>query len=1550
MNEQQKRQEIATAANIALLNYKSIKTSEVEEYKSLYNLALTYVKQLQDVFTFNTIDAEQYFNKNYNFTVYPEYINAFIDTVGNLVNESIEKARQAFERRSEITSLQDYFYSLGTNESYLFFYLFNVARFTNTVTSSTAYIQAVTSKYLNNNTNKFNTIRDNVIKLLGLMNTFKSNKLDYTLFSQSQLMVDYKYLGILQPFAEYSQVYNSGGFIWKPRALKLSKGDRTLTQKQSAVEILSIGPIHGIKGGKSGIYFNDTPFLDSTGQKLLSNVDVEVRNGYYLQAPPIVSSFASISEQVNQVINYGSRTSRTVNFGHCNHVQVVVGIPQIAKATADYKIYIQATNKTTGAALDEVLVDSASINGETTTEKEFVYTYRLGNDETYPITVSIERTNKQILDDNEKTNELRLNRISGLLTINQMYSGLAWAASSYNSKEYTSKPNTTFLVQGMLVQTPTNYDAFMHEYRGEWDGLFSLSWTNNPIWIAYYFLTDRTHGLGNVIHHNTIDKYSFYNAAKYCDEIVNGQPRWTFNGIINKRDEVIKIIENVLSMARANLVVNDNGNIKIVIEQPQDPVLMINNTYVTNGEFKYSGYSNRAIFKVVNGKWNNPANKYKEEVLKVTDITHASDYLSEKTVTLYGVTSKEQATRYLRFILAVNKYETKQVSFSSGLDMLAVQIGDVIQISDHHISGLNVNGRVRSVATITENQTTKYKLRLEDYTSKKLLGQTIKISLTAKSEKNASYNRFYIFENAQLLSDEGGFYVTIPTQEFDNETPQANMLYCIYSNEFEPELYRITDKDVDINNHVIQFSANAYSREKFAIADGLEEIESYEVLSKPTAPNLAVTNSISLRAQVQLLEKKLCLVVNWDQAATLSSVNYVLTYTDITTGQQLDRVTTQATSHVLELSQELDKHHISIELSVYLNRIISTNTTQSTTVAINFDTLIPNRPLFENVSIKKVNQEEENINLNMVLNPDSLENLENADGVFFLWSDVENLTSEAADTLKDLANEVLRWKTTTARVKENNLGIFLSSSNLDKLKAKTVHTTTLQGETTATRYTNIYMKTTPYGSFFSYPKNRKANNSGIYNLRMVTYSETIAPRLEFNSSDFSKFRLNFTTSSNNKSKLLNFVNNEASCILNYKKIDVIFKNDVVFSATNVDWFNLESLDFTVSNEKLRDLFSSTPRKWKIQVTPMFGDVVEIGSENASFYRYVENVNSVVHGSSAFIEVTPRGKANEYIDFIKFTNTGGGVENTPPAKKIVLTFNNETIEQERSNFLYAKNELAQGTYPYEVKCYSFADLYWSKSGNIVISSNPVDNNSDRTIYANVNLDDLRFWDNANAAAYRLGDVIRLHIPPERNTWSEAFPDNITMQEKESKGLLYGERFEVFTNQQSINRGFFAFQVRNNDELLKSAQTLRLTGQTLSGNYKQLIVSIDRIYNGLYFNRTHNLIYSNYYNATEEDKQELLSTVEKVEIVTGGQYRQLSKLIEVTTNAQGEGNVAVDFETNNILSTEIINAPEWVFTTTPIYNDGEENRSIKVFTRNEKGQPIAATVTIKVYYLG
>lgn len=92
-----------------------------------------------------------------------------------------------------------------------------------------------------------------------------------------------------------------------------------------------------------------------------------------------------------------------------------------------------------------------------------------------------------------------------------------------NAKDMPSMPKRNYHLLLKKVKVPNNYDPVQKTYGEMWNGEFDseLKWTDNPAWCLYDLISNNSYGLGRFgMDENYIDKWTFYRAAKYCDEVI----------------------------------------------------------------------------------------------------------------------------------------------------------------------------------------------------------------------------------------------------------------------------------------------------------------------------------------------------------------------------------------------------------------------------------------------------------------------------------------------------------------------------------------------------------------------------------------------------------------------------------------------------------------------------------------------------------------------------------------------------------------------------------------------------------------------------------------------------------------------------------------------------------------------------------------------------------------------------------------------------------------------------------------------------------------------
>lgn len=258
--------------------------------------------------------------------------------------------------------------------------------------------------------------------------------------------------------------------------------------------------------------------------------------------------------------------------------------------------------------------------------------------------------------------------------------------------------NSTTSTNG-VIWTRNNENATV-----EWDGNFAedLTWTDNPAWCFYDLITNPRYGLGEFVDASQIDKWALYEIARYCDELVDDtyggfEPRFTINYIITSREEAFKVLNDLSSIFRG-LAYYSNGSIFSSQDKLKSSNYSFNNSNVIDGNFTYSSSAKRARHTVAIVRYNDKRNWYQPAVEYMEDEEHVKRYgIRELETTALGCTSRGQARRFAKWILASESEETETASFNVGMDGAYLRPGDVITIYDNHRNPLKYSGRTNAV-------------------------------------------------------------------------------------------------------------------------------------------------------------------------------------------------------------------------------------------------------------------------------------------------------------------------------------------------------------------------------------------------------------------------------------------------------------------------------------------------------------------------------------------------------------------------------------------------------------------------------------------------------------------------------------------------------------------------------------------------------------------------------------------------------------------------------------------------------------------------------------
>lgn len=268
-------------------------------------------------------------------------------------------------------------------------------------------------------------------------------------------------------------------------------------------------------------------------------------------------------------------------------------------------------------------------------------------------------------------------------------------------------PTISLKKKWKIVQVPRNYDPVNRTYAGTWDGTFKWAWSNNPAWVLYDLIMNQRYGLDQRELGIPVDKWSLYEVAQYCDELVPDnrggmEPRYLMDVVVQSQVEAFQLVRDVCSAFRGMTFYNGES-LSIIVDKPRDPVYLFTADNVVDGVFVRTFPSEKTMYTSCNVMFDDEENQYEQDVEPVFNPDAAMRFGHNPTsITAIGCTRRTEANRRGRWILQTNLSATT-VSFSTGLEGMIPSCGDVIYIADPHWQSafnLVLSGRIMEVSGV----------------------------------------------------------------------------------------------------------------------------------------------------------------------------------------------------------------------------------------------------------------------------------------------------------------------------------------------------------------------------------------------------------------------------------------------------------------------------------------------------------------------------------------------------------------------------------------------------------------------------------------------------------------------------------------------------------------------------------------------------------------------------------------------------------------------------------------------------------------------------------
>ncbi|HDW2116915.1 TPA: phage tail protein [Enterobacter hormaechei subsp. xiangfangensis] len=620
--------------------------------------------------------------------------------------------------------------------------------------------------------------------------------------------------------------------------------------KAKILVALGEGEFAGQLTGKD-IYLDGTALENADGSQNFSGVTWEFRAGTqaqkYIQGIPGTENEISVGTEVTSATAW----TRTFTNTQLSAVRLRLKWPSLFKQEDDgdlvgYSVNYAIDLQTDGGTWQTVL--NTSVTGKTTSGYERSHRIDLPQaGSTWTI-----RLRKITADANSAKigDTMTLQSFTEVIDAKLRYPNTALLYIEFDSSQFNgSIPQISCEPRGRVIRVPDTYDPETRSYSGTWTGAFKWAWTDNPAWIFYDLVVSDRFGLGHRLTAANIDKWTLYQVAQYCDQMVpdgkggdGTEPRYTCNVYIQDRNDAYTVLRDFAAIFRG-MTYWGGDQIVALADMPRDVDYSYTRANVVGGRFTYSSSTTKTRYTTALVSWSDPGNAYADAMEPVFEQALVARYgFNQLEMTAIGCTRQSEANRKGRWGILTNNKD-RVVSFDVGLDGNIPQPGYIIAVADELLSGKVMGGRISAVN-----------------------GRVIKLDRVADA---AAGDRLILnlpsgASQSRTIQAVNGESVTVTTAY--SETPQAEAVWVVESNELYAQQYRVVSV-ADNDDGTFTITGAWHDPDKYARIDTGAIIDQRPVSVIPpgnqSPPDNIVISSFSVVQQNISVET---MRVSWDQA------------------------------------------------------------------------------------------------------------------------------------------------------------------------------------------------------------------------------------------------------------------------------------------------------------------------------------------------------------------------------------------------------------------------------------------------------------------------------------------------------------------------------------------------------------------------------------------------------------------------------------------------------------------------------------------------------------
>lgn len=599
------------------------------------------------------------------------------------------------------------------------------------------------------------------------------------------------------------------------------------------------------------IYLDGTALENADGSQNFGGVTWEFRPG--TQAQKYIQGIPGTENEINVGTEVSSATAWTRTFTNTqlSAVRLRLKWPSLFKQEDNgdlvgYSVNYAIDLQTDGGTWQTVL--NTSVTGKTTSGYERSHRIDLpqaGSTWTIRLRKITSDANSAKIGDT-----MMLQSFTEVIDAKLRYPNTALLYIEFDSSQFNgSIPQISCEPRGRVIRVPDTYDPETRTYSGTWAGTFKWAWTDNPAWIFYDLVVSDRFGLGDRLTTANIDKWTLYQVAQYCDQMVpdgkggsGTEPRYTCNVYIQERNDAYTVLRDFAAIFRGMTYWGDD-QIVALADMPRDVDFTYTHANVIDGRFTYSSSTTKNRYTNALVSWSDPDNAYSDAMEPVFEQALVARYgFNQLEITAIGCTRQSEANRKGRWGILTNNKD-RVVTFNVGEDGNIPQPGYVIAVADRNLSGRDLGGRISAV-------------------NGRVL--TLDRAPDASAADRMIVNLPSGVSQSRTIQSITGNKVTVTTAY--SETPVAEAIWVIESDELYAQQYRVITV-IDNNDGTFTIVGANHDPDKFDRIDTGAIIDQRPVSVIPpgnqSPPANIVISSFSVVQQNISVET---MRVSWDQA------------------------------------------------------------------------------------------------------------------------------------------------------------------------------------------------------------------------------------------------------------------------------------------------------------------------------------------------------------------------------------------------------------------------------------------------------------------------------------------------------------------------------------------------------------------------------------------------------------------------------------------------------------------------------------------------------------